>query len=530
MKRAMKRIERAMMRNKIDEPAVKGIHVYNEGEVELMEINTISPYGVDLEVSAYRGLGPNPTFSQVGDNPPRRVRPLRYTLSSRIPDQVRNLHRVILEHLTEHSLMLEYLNRIKVDTVHGKDKLRSMSLEFAIRTCNSYMFSRARKVVLPLAVFYVMQSINLMDFECHQIKLSLMQTQISNAFPASTPLQHGQIGETSWLRPCTINGRTSPDCYIPFDTSTSVPAVGMLLLSNLLTVLMYSVVLSYNVSCLLFRTNWCKVILWKAVIHMANEAQAEDEGCSRQIGRRGNKERSGTRRTWTIMEEEVLINAMKSHIVGGWKCDNGFRNGYLAQLEAHMQRSFPHSNIKAEPHITSKLHVWKKQYSTLVTIMRKSGLGWDDSRCMVTVDDNTAWDEYVKIDPTAKDTGFVGQEEEPPVSYNLNIDLMVNSSSATKRPTTSSKKRKPQEAWPEIPQLVSMVTNFCNTANTRLGCLTRVLEKEFGDPDQRVTVLDVVKQLPGLQHKDCLLVAKRLVRDLKDMEFFFSLGRKIKWI
>ncbi|KAL0387519.1 UNVERIFIED_CONTAM: hypothetical protein Sradi_2633700 [Sesamum radiatum] len=227
-------------------------------------------------------------------------------------------------------------------------------------------------------------------------------------------IQHGQIGETSWLRPCTINGRTSPDCYIPFDTSNSVPAVGMLLLSNLLTALMYSVVLSYIVSCLLFRTNWCKVILWKAVIHMANEAQAEDEGCSRQIGRRGNKERSGTRRTWTIMEEEVLINAMKSHIVGGWKCDNGFRNGYLAQLEAHMQRSFPHSSIKAEPHITSKLHVWKKQYSTLVTILRKSGLGWDDSRCMVTVEDNTAWDEYVKIDPTAKGMRYKSWPSSPP--------------------------------------------------------------------------------------------------------------------
>ncbi|KAK4406606.1 hypothetical protein Sango_0667100 [Sesamum angolense] len=143
-----------------------------------------------------------------------------------------------------------------------------------------------------------------------------------------------------------------PGCYIPFNTSTSVPAVGMLLLSNLLTALMYSVVLSYIVSCILFRTNWCK-----AIIHIANEAQAEDEGCSRQIGRKGNKERSETRRTWTIMQEEALINAMKSRIVGGWKCDNGFRNCYLAQLEAHMQRSFPHSNIKAEPHITSKLHV-----------------------------------------------------------------------------------------------------------------------------------------------------------------------------
>ncbi|KAK4400780.1 hypothetical protein Sango_1184100 [Sesamum angolense] len=144
------------------------------------------------------------------------------------------------------------------------------------------------------------------------------------------------------------------------------------------------------------------------------------------------------------MEEEALINAMKSLVVGGWKCDNGFMNGYLSQLEAHNQRAFPHSNIKAEPHITSKLYVWKKQYSTIVTMMSKSGLGWDDSRCMVTVEDNNAWEE--------------------------------------------------------------------------------VLEKEFGDPDQRVTVLDAVNQLPGLQHKDCLLVARRFVRDPKDMEFFFSLG------
>ncbi|KAL0409555.1 UNVERIFIED_CONTAM: hypothetical protein Sradi_1889900 [Sesamum radiatum] len=314
---------------------------------------------------------------------------------------------------------------------------------------------------------------------------------------------------------------------------------------------------------------------------MATEAHVEDEGISRQKVRRGNKGRSGTRRTWTVMEEETLVNALKTLVVGGWKCENGFRNGYLAQLESHMQRSFPHSNIRAERHIISKLHVWKKQYSTLVTMMTKSGLGWDDSRCMVTVDDDNAWEDYVKTDPMAKgmpykswsffhawseifgkdraqggrtiqpppppnedpgieehdtqdcyipsaewnpDTGFVGQEEEPPLSYNLNVDPTVNSSSATKCVATPSKKRKAHESWPEIPQLVSMVTNFCETANTRLASLTRVLEKEFGDPDQRVTVLDALKQLPGLQPKDCLLVARRLVRDLKDMEFFFNLG------
>ncbi|KAK4383726.1 hypothetical protein Sango_2748400 [Sesamum angolense] len=44
----------------------RGFTYVMKAEVELMEINTISPSGVDLEVSAYRGLGPNPAFSQVG--------------------------------------------------------------------------------------------------------------------------------------------------------------------------------------------------------------------------------------------------------------------------------------------------------------------------------------------------------------------------------------------------------------------------------------------------------------------------------
>ncbi|KAL0337562.1 UNVERIFIED_CONTAM: Retrovirus-related Pol polyprotein from transposon [Sesamum calycinum] len=42
MKRDMKRIERAMMRNKIDEPAVKGIHVYNE-RMEALGENVAGP-------------------------------------------------------------------------------------------------------------------------------------------------------------------------------------------------------------------------------------------------------------------------------------------------------------------------------------------------------------------------------------------------------------------------------------------------------------------------------------------------------
>ncbi|XP_011100998.1 protein ALP1-like [Sesamum indicum] len=82
-----------------------------------------------------------------------------------------------------------------------------------------------------------------------------------------------------------------------------------------------------------------------------------DEGSSMPRRRGGNRDRPTVRRVWTTLEEECLIAALRNLVVTGWKCENGFRNGYLGQLEAYILKHFPHSNIKADPHITSKLHV-----------------------------------------------------------------------------------------------------------------------------------------------------------------------------
>ncbi|KAL0387669.1 UNVERIFIED_CONTAM: hypothetical protein Sradi_2648700 [Sesamum radiatum] len=228
---------------------------------------------------------------------------------------------------------------------------------------------------------------------------------------------------------------------------------------------------------------------------------------------------------------------MNSLITMGWKCDNGFRNGYLAQLEAQMKRAFPHSHIKAEPYITSKLHMWKKHYSTLVTMTTKSGLGWDKSRQMVTVEDDKAWDEFVEpiVDqeccvPTAEwnlETDFNGDDEQPPHSFNMNCDPTVNSSSATKR-TPSSRKRKVTDTCPEIPQLFNMVSNFCEIANNRLGSLTLVLENEFGDSDKCGLVMATVREISGLQENDILVVTSKLAHEPKDMDIFFNLTRESK--
>ncbi|KAK4382576.1 hypothetical protein Sango_2860600 [Sesamum angolense] len=210
----------------------------------------------------------------------------------------------------------------------------------------------------------------------------------------------------------------------------------------------------------------------------------------------------------TLDNDEALINGLKSLVSSGWKCDNGFRNGYLAQLEAHLKRAFPQCDIKAEPHINSKLHVWKRQYSTLCSMMAKSGLGWDDSRNMITVEDDSAWDEFLK-------------------SNNNNCDPTVDSSSATKR-TTSGHKRKSYDSCSEIPQLVNMVSNFCETANNRIGSLTKVLENEFGDPNKRRVVMEAVKEISGLEENDVIVVTSKLVHEPKNMNIFFSLSMESK--
>ncbi|CAA0837915.1 Unknown protein, partial [Striga hermonthica] len=82
---------------------------------------------------------------------------------------------------------------------------------------------------------------------------------------------------------------------------------------------------------------------------------------------------------WTSAEENALVNALKDILTEGWKTENGFITGYTFQLEKKMKTYLPGCEIRADPHITSKMHVWKKTYASLANIKsNKSGLGWND--------------------------------------------------------------------------------------------------------------------------------------------------------
>lgn len=112
-------------------------------------------------------------------------------------------------------------------------------------------------------------------------------------------------------------------------------------------------------------------------------------------GMKGKKNEKG-RRIWSTKEEEALLSALKDLVNKGWKSENGFRNGYLIVLEDSMKNVFPGTDIRGTPHINSKIHVWKKNYGSLFTMLSTSGIGWNDTDKMIDAPDDD-WTTLLKV-------------------------------------------------------------------------------------------------------------------------------------
>ncbi|KAL8524628.1 hypothetical protein ACS0TY_014288 [Phlomoides rotata] len=98
------------------------------------------------------------------------------------------------------------------------------------------------------------------------------------------------------------------------------------------------------------------------------------------------------RRSWSRVEEDALIGCLIDIVNDGWKTDNGFKAGFQRELEKGMRKIFPGTGLVANPHINSKIHVWKKEYSALSDLLSKSGIGWNSTTSMIDVEDEGVWE------------------------------------------------------------------------------------------------------------------------------------------
>lgn len=87
------------------------------------------------------------------------------------------------------------------------------------------------------------------------------------------------------------------------------------------------------------------------------------------------KKSDNRRRIWSAREEETLFNSLKEIIASRWKSENDFRTRYLMALEKSMIKAFPGTDLRADPHINSKIYVWKKNFGSLYSMLSRFGFG-----------------------------------------------------------------------------------------------------------------------------------------------------------
>ena len=86
--------------------------------------------------------------------------------------------------------------------------------------------------------------------------------------------------------------------------------------------------------------------------------------------------KSSTRRFWTKREEEFLLGCMKDlfHQNTKWKLDCGqFKGGFYGECEKKIICAFPETDLRVNPHIESKIKMWRRQYNLLQDMLKTSG-------------------------------------------------------------------------------------------------------------------------------------------------------------
>ncbi|KAK9160520.1 hypothetical protein Syun_006861 [Stephania yunnanensis] len=124
--------------------------------------------------------------------------------------------------------------------------------------------------------------------------------------------------------------------------------------------------------------------------------------CSREDSHEDSADNSKTsRRKWSHAEDVALVNVMVEMVASGvYKCDNGFKPGYLTKVEEALNTTCLNSGIKARPHIESRLKSLKKDWfivNDMICGIRHgtSGFDFDSTSNMVTAPEDV-WEDYLK--------------------------------------------------------------------------------------------------------------------------------------
>lgn len=238
-----------------------------------------------------------------------------------------------------------------------------------------------------------------------------------------------------------------------------------------------------------------------------------------------------------------------------------------------MRAALPGTNLRGNPHINSKIHVWKKTHGILVTILRKSGVGWNDTDKTIEATGET-WEAIIKADPSTRpmrqkqwnhyhdwceifgNDRATGEQAETFAAavqdvLNMNYEVIHDTVAATNdifnvveeagesmsvthtvssKPsvvvTSKSKKRKQVNA--DDNAIVEAINNLAAITKDTMKDLIKELAMEEKIPNADEKVLDTLQGIPELAEEDKVRVAELLVDNHAKLSLFLRVGDKGK--
>ncbi|KAL8556202.1 hypothetical protein ACS0TY_003842 [Phlomoides rotata] len=195
---------------------------------------------------------------------------------------------------------------------------------------------------------------------------------------------------------------------------------------------------------------------------------------------------NNTHRIWTTREEKVLINVLKELVNKGYTTDNDFRIGYLIKCEDALKIDFSKTDLQATPHITSKLTSWKKYYSSIVTAHLVTGFGLNTTTSQVECTDEQ-WDDVIK--------------------------------------SVDRKKHKLNSESAGTNNMEHILGEFCSTTGDRLATIPDRIGYEHDLGNARKMLFEQLGVVPGLSIKEKLKASVLIGGKVEYLEIFYSSGR-----
>ncbi|KAL1559742.1 hypothetical protein AAHA92_10050 [Salvia divinorum] len=309
------------------------------------------------------------------------------------------------------------------------------------------------------------------------------------------------------------------------------------------------------------------------MMHMGFSSQAMMNRGQGSGNSRSHSRADRTRRSWNDREEQFLLGTLKELVARGWKSDNGFWAGCLQKCEEMMQKEFPGTDLKMNPHIHSKIHTWKNNYSALSLVLGRSGVSFNHHGDHKIDCDDAEWKEILKVDSGARllrnkswpyyedwkvifgkdrasgddsvdareafnQTGTqvgnenidISAEYEEVFTNNFGLDnaspdsqtdsVFSSAIGSQKEGGQPKKKRKGVSA---LDGLVDVIAKMHEATNMRLEYLANRIGYEFDLTKARKEVFQLVGTIPGLSLMQVFDASENILSKVEHLDFFMSL-------